>query len=300
MAGRDTPLGLFSEEAPATASEVSPPSPDASSSASASSVAALLAQSQPGARAPRLIRIAVLLAVAAAVGVAAVWGIQSRAPLVSAVRDRLVNDPLFPTRGQVQQPASQESAGPIEPAVRKEPVVRQPSPRRRARKVTEERPAAAVGNGAAEIEVDELVSPLTTAVDRSPVAPSEAVVVADAAPATAGPGVEPRASSRAADATPARIYSERDPEVTPPEPRRPQKLTALHVGGRPDDVVTIELVINARGRLDSARATTPPRSVGESLLLATGLHAVKSWEFRPALKDGFPVSYRTLMSLGAY
>jgi outer membrane biosynthesis protein TonB len=64
--------------------------------------------------------------------------------------------------------------------------------------------------------------------------------------------------------------------------------------------VTIELVINARGRLDSARATTAPRSVGESLLLATGLHAVKSWEFRPALKDGFPVSYRKLMSLGAY
>lgn len=298
MAGRDTPLGLFSEEAPSKVAEVSPRAADASGSALAPDVSALVAEPRPSTRRSRLIQVGVLLVVAAVVGLSAVWAIQSRGALVSAVRDRLTSDPLLATRGQVPQPGPPPSVSPIELPARKEAAGRPPGRRRRAKKATEER-LAAIENGPAEVKVDQLVTPIETKLDRPAVATSEPVA-ADAAPLGAERVVEPGEASRVADATPARIYSERDPDVTPPEPRRPQKLTALHVAGRPDDVVTIELVINARGTLDSARATTAPRSVGESLLLATGLHAVKSWEFWPALKDGFPVSYRKLMSLGAY
>jgi hypothetical protein len=216
---------------------------------------------------------------------------------VSAVRDRLARDPLLATRGQTTPVAPQESVSTNEPAGRKDAVGRLVSARRRARKVKDER-LAAIEQGSAEGTIDESLVPREREVYRPPVSTSETAGAAEAT-GSAATG-ESRAASRAADETPARIYSEHDSDVTPPEPRRPQKLTALHVAGRPDESVTIELVINARGRLDSARATTAPRSVGESLLLATGLHAVKSWEFRPALKDGFPVSYRKLMSLGAY
>lgn len=298
MAGRDTPLGLFREEGLARASEASRQSADVSGSALAPEVAALVAEPRPSARRSRPTRVAGLLVVAAVIGLCAAWAIQSRALLVSAVRNRLASDPLLATPGKAQQLTSQESVGPIEPAVRKGAVHRPPGPRR-AKTVTEDRQAASLESGSADVKSDELIASSTPEVDRQSVATNETVVGADAAPA-AEPALEPRAASSVADAALARIYSERDPDVTPPEPRRPQRLTALHVAGRADEVVTIELVINARGRLDSARATTAPRSVGESLLLATGLHAVKSWEFRPALKDGFPVSYRKLMSLGAY
>jgi hypothetical protein len=97
------------------------------------------------------------------------------------------------------------------------------------------------------------------------------------------------------------VYSAVDADVTPPEPTYPQRLGGLKTGAvKPDDIVTIEVVVNELGVVEAAWGKTAPRTVGESLLLATSLHAVKSWLFRPALKDGSPVPYRKLITFDGY
>jgi hypothetical protein len=97
------------------------------------------------------------------------------------------------------------------------------------------------------------------------------------------------------------IYSALDDDVTPPETLYPQKLGNLKTGTlTADDRVTIEVVVNDHGIVEAAWGRTSPRTVGESLLLATSLHAVKSWAFRPALKNGNPVAYRKLITFQGY
>jgi hypothetical protein len=97
------------------------------------------------------------------------------------------------------------------------------------------------------------------------------------------------------------IFSALDEDVTPPETIHPQKLGNLKTGTlTPDDMVNIEVVVNDHGIVEAAWGRTSPRTVGESLLLATSLHAVKSWAFRPAIKDGNPVAYRKLITFQGY
>jgi TonB family protein len=101
-------------------------------------------------------------------------------------------------------------------------------------------------------------------------------------------------------AVPSRVYGAADLDVTPPESIGRQKLGGLVGAIQPGAVVTIEFIVNETGTVESAKATTSPRTLGESLLLATGLHAVKSWQFRPARRNGQAVSYRKSLSFGAY
>jgi len=97
------------------------------------------------------------------------------------------------------------------------------------------------------------------------------------------------------------VYSADDADVIPPETINPQKLGNLKTGSiKPDDKVTIEILVNVDGSVESAWGRTTPRNIGESLLLATSLHAVKSWVFRPALKGGVPVAYRKLITFEGY
>ena len=97
------------------------------------------------------------------------------------------------------------------------------------------------------------------------------------------------------------VYSADDADVIPPETINPQKLGNLRTGSiKPDDKVTIEILIKVDGSVEAAWGRTTPRNIGESLLLATSLHAVKSWAFRPALKDGVPVAYRKLITFEGY
>ena len=97
------------------------------------------------------------------------------------------------------------------------------------------------------------------------------------------------------------VYSALDVEVVPPETVLPQRLGNLRTGAvKPDDKVTIEVVVNDQGIVEAAWGRTYPRNVGESLLLATSLHAAKSWMFYPALKNGVPVTYRKLITFEGY
>jgi hypothetical protein len=92
------------------------------------------------------------------------------------------------------------------------------------------------------------------------------------------------------------VYDSADSDVTPPQPLGQFRVSAP--SSVPiEEVVNIELVVNAQGTVDSVKAQTTPRTLGESLLLNLGLSAAKSWRFRPALKAGQPVAYRTFIAV---
>jgi hypothetical protein len=101
-----------------------------------------------------------------------------------------------------------------------------------------------------------------------------------------------------ASVAPPRVYSALDQDVVAPVPIYTQQFSALSSALNPSDVITIEFIVNESGTVEIARAKNPPRSIGESLLLATGIQAVKSWQFQPALKDGTPVAFRDLVTFG--
>jgi len=95
------------------------------------------------------------------------------------------------------------------------------------------------------------------------------------------------------------IYSKDDEGVTPAIPVIPRQVAGLRPQ-TPDvrlDILTIEVVIDAQGRVNAVRGLVIPRSIGETLLLTQALSAVKSWPFKPATKDGLPVAYRQVVPL---
>jgi len=57
-------------------------------------------------------------------------------------------------------------------------------------------------------------------------------------------------------------------------------------------VNTMEVVISKLGRVEEARLTAPPKRMTDMLLLS----GAKMWKFTPAMKDGQPVRYRTMVS----
>ncbi len=151
-----------------------------------------------------------------------------------------------------------------------------------------------------------VATPPAARVDRNPASPAAASRTTEARPGTATLVPSPASAtvgsgSAVAFIASSHIYSVLDEDVTPPETVRPQKLGNLKTGTlSPDDKVTIEVVVNDRGFVEAAWGRTAPRTVGESLLLTTSLHAVKSWAFWPARKDGIPVAYRKLITFQGY
>jgi outer membrane biosynthesis protein TonB len=54
----------------------------------------------------------------------------------------------------------------------------------------------------------------------------------------------------------------------------------------------MEIVVSATGEVERVRLVNGPTRMPDMMLLS----AAKSWRFRPALKDGEPVRYRTTAS----
>jgi Gram-negative bacterial TonB protein C-terminal len=110
---------------------------------------------------------------------------------------------------------------------------------------------------------------------------------------------EPLATSEAsfANAPDTNIYSASDEAVTPPVaiymrlPARPS--AGVHV----EDHSTIELLVGETGSVESVKVLGPPHDLGEALLVTLNLSAAKTWRFRPALRDGQPVRYRTVVQV---
>jgi outer membrane biosynthesis protein TonB len=172
-----------------------------------------------------------------------------------------------------------EFVGPIQPppserprtAASAKPVARAPSP--------VERPAEPVAPA---------VKPATEVAPR-PTTPEDSRATTRVAPTV--PVDRPRVA--------AVTYSASDADVSPPIAVSPQLIALLSresPGNRPD-VMTIAVVVNTNGTVDSVKAVKTPLSLGESVMLTAALSTVKAWHFRPAMKDGAPVKYRQIVPL---
>jgi outer membrane biosynthesis protein TonB len=216
----------------------------------------------------RVLWLAGTLVVMSGILAGGIWVLRSNPMVPLVIRRVLLNEPSEPP--SATPPVTAE----------KEPPAQPPGARHQAR-IAPPPPIAIV-------PVD--------AGSRVAIAPSDAP--ADTSPDVAKPPAEARDAVAGIAAVPVAPYTASDADVTPPEPIRQQWLRTLPAA-RPDDVVSIELVVSERGKVESARIVNGgPRSVGESMLLTMSLHAVKSWQFSPALKGGSPVRYRQVMSFG--
>jgi hypothetical protein len=86
-----------------------------------------------------------------------------------------------------------------------------------------------------------------------------------------------------------RIYEATDRDVSPPKAMTPPRRKAPSL---PPGATAIVIVINEGGIVASAHAVQEPQTLSESLQLASILSSVKTWRFRPAMKDGLAVKYR--------
>ncbi len=125
------------------------------------------------------------------------------------------------------------------------------------------------------------------------------------APALAAPAAKPPAPEVAARSEPMSgeapssvasvtttretIYSSADAAVVPPVMVRPVLPAVPPPGLSPDQVGTLDLVIDETGRVSQVKLSSPTNRYQDRMLVA---HA-KSWVFTPALLDGQPVKYRT-------
>ena len=96
-------------------------------------------------------------------------------------------------------------------------------------------------------------------------------------------------------AQPVGTYSALDAGVTPPAARR--ELSLQRVAVRTDDIVTIELLVDEAGRVETAKVQNDSETIADTMLYAMALQAIRSWEFHPAMKAGTPVRYRQMLVL---
>ena len=89
-------------------------------------------------------------------------------------------------------------------------------------------------------------------------------------------------------------YGQDDADVSPPMATSRRTLGTSRL-----DDLTIVIVINPDGTVDSVRAEHALQGMGDTMLLTAALSAVKSWQFRPATKSGTPVRYRAVVPLRA-
>lgn len=127
-----------------------------------------------------------------------------------------------------------------------------------------------------------------------PAAPAERVELSGEEPVATALPDDRSAESRSA--APVATYSAADRGVTPPTTLRHEWFEGHRVALRSDDIITIDLVVDEQGRVESARIRNSARSVADTMLFALALQAARSWEFRPAIKEGVPVRYRQVLS----
>jgi hypothetical protein len=99
-----------------------------------------------------------------------------------------------------------------------------------------------------------------------------------------------------------RTYDRDNADVTPPSVMYNRKLSGILSTDSPGiraEVLIVAVIVTEDGKVDSVKAVTPPRNIGESLVLLGALSAIKSVQFRPAMKDGVPVKYNLIVPVRA-
>ena len=89
------------------------------------------------------------------------------------------------------------------------------------------------------------------------------------------------------------VYSAGDEGVMPALLLRPLLPALPPPDVPPSQLGTLELVVNELGDVERVRLISPSNRYHERMLVA---HA-KTWKFRPALREGRPVKYRTVVRL---
>jgi len=88
------------------------------------------------------------------------------------------------------------------------------------------------------------------------------------------------------------IYSPNDVDVSPPVAIRSPGIATDRSNGD-TNVSFVEILVSETGQVESARGRRRPATLGGALQSTTALSVVKTWRFRPALKNSQPVKYRT-------
>ena len=89
------------------------------------------------------------------------------------------------------------------------------------------------------------------------------------------------------------VYSADDDGVLPAMLVRPLLPAEPPPDVPPEQIGTLELVVNEQGDVERVRLISPSNRFHERMLVA---HA-KTWKFRPALREGQPVKFRTVVRL---
>jgi hypothetical protein len=86
------------------------------------------------------------------------------------------------------------------------------------------------------------------------------------------------------------IYSERDPDVVPPQ--LAERLPGPTISRWTTRTNAMEVIVSETGTVERVKMVTPPQRMPDILELSRA----KMWKFAPATKEGKPVRYRLLLT----
>lgn len=243
----------------------------------------------------RPIRLGGILVVMAAILVTGVWALRSNWTLPSLFTSRASSNPAnLRTWPEQAPPLPSSSSGVVPPTQTRDQT--RPTPQR-TRTAPSSAIAVAPRDRGARVEIESPQVAATIVAPGMPAAAKPGKADANPPPGIVPPLLHGEASADVAHAAPARIYSASDVDVTPLEHSGSGRANAQSPGDGSNAGEMVEIVVNEQGAVEFVKATIPPRTIAESMLLTAGLHIIKSWQFRPALRDGSPVRYRQLMSV---
>ena len=137
-------------------------------------------------------------------------------------------------------------------------------------------------------------APTQPAASPQPAAPT----TASAPPVPTTPAVSTAQSAPSPDpAGNPRVFDSNQSDVTPPVFVYPDSRPVYAPGSAPKDAPSIEITINERGTIDTAKTINAPHTIAESMQVMSDLSAAKNWRFRPAMRDGYPVKFRLIVPI---
>ena len=124
-----------------------------------------------------------------------------------------------------------------------------------------------------------------------PAATSSADRLNDGAPLAAATAPAAAAAAEAGAAlVDETIYSERDPDVVPPQTG--ERLPGPTISRWTTRTNAMEVIVSETGAVERVKLVTPPQRMPDILVLGRA----KMWKFTPATKEGKPVRYRLLLT----